>query len=86
MIVARVEHHWFSFIGILLISYGIAIQPTKQGQATQIRLPWLDKPSKRQASHVRPTMPSLMGPGAAQKQQIRKNKNMAPMGLGSDGF
>ena len=87
MIVARVELHWFSFIGILLISYGIAIQPTKQGQATQIRFKKAIKPC--QALHAQPNGI----PRAAQSKQNKKTKQrkkqisatMGTMGLGSHG-
>ena len=73
------------------MSYAIVVKRTKEGQATQIRLPWLDKPSKRQPNPVRPPCPPWWTPGTAQKQKKQKKQKkqisatMGIMGSGSHG-
>ena len=72
-----IGYHLLVYCGM---SYAIVIKPTKQGQAKQIRLPWLDKPSKRQPSPVKPSMPSLMDPRSCPKAKKTTKKNLSNHG------
>ena len=75
-IIACVAHHWLSIICIksYIIQYFLT-QPPKKGQAKKIRLPWLDKQSNKQSSHVCLVMPSSLGHWLWPTTENSKNKN-----------